>query len=369
VGKLSNTDISQFPILRPTMIFSTEASITGLSIHYTGNKLLNEDLILSEQPADTSDETLQQLLFKFFTGSFEKVNEVYRLWHPSGDLHLNEIFHFASAIFNDKDLFHEQSQKIASHLFDISSHPKIKSGELYIVHFDKLQVEGELLEAIGIFKSETKESYLKTSVKKSKVNIDYEEEAINIKKLDKGCLIFNTDEKEGYKVAVIDNTNRQSEAVYWIDDFLKLRVRNDEYTQTNNVMGIYKQFVTKQVDEVFEVSKADKIDLLNRSINYFKANTEFDLDTFSNEVIAHPDGIREFKRFKQQQEEELETPIADRFEINGAAFKKQLRTYKSVLKLDRNFHIYIHGNREMIEKGYDESKGMSYYKVYFNEEQ
>jgi hypothetical protein len=351
------------------MIFSTEAAITALSIHYAGNKLLNEDLILSEAPADTSDEVLRQLLFRFFTGSFEKVNEVYRFWHPSEDLDLNEVFHFARAIFADNESFHEQSTKIASHLFDISNHPKIKSGELYIAHFSQLQIEGELLEAVGIFKSETKESYLKTSVKKTKVKIGYEEEAVNIKKLDKGCLIFNTDEKEGYKVAVIDNTNRQSEAVYWTDDFLKLRVRNDEYTQTNNVMGIYKKFVTHQVDEVFEVSKADKIDLLNRSINYFKSNTEFDLDTFSSEVIAHPDGIREFKRFKQQQEQEFDSPINDRFEINGAAFKKQARAYKSVLKLDRNFHIYIHGNREMIEKGYDEVKGMSYYKVYFNEEQ
>lgn len=351
------------------MIFSTEATLAGLSIHYAGNKLLSEDLILSESPIDTSDEVLQQLLFRFFTGPFDKVSEVHRFWHPSNDLHLNEVFHFASAVFNDPSLFHEQSCNIAKHLFDIANHPKIKSGELYIAHFNNLQVEGELLEAIGIFKSETKESYLKTSVKKTKVKVDYEEEAVNIKKLDKGCLIFNTDEKEGYKVVVIDNTNRQSEAVYWIDDFLKLRARNDEYTQTSNVMGIYKQFVTHQVDEVFEVSKADKIDLLNRSINYFKSNTEFDLDTFSEEVIAHPDGIREFKRFKQQQEQEFDSPINDRFEINGAAFKKQMRAYKSVLKLDRNFHIYIHGNREMIEKGYDEEKGMSYYKVYFNQEQ
>jgi hypothetical protein len=54
--------------------------------------------------------------------------------------------------------------------------------------------------------------------------------------------------------------------------------------------------------------------------------------------------------------------------ISGTAVKKQARVFKSVLKLDKNFHIYIHGNKELIEKGYDEQLQMNYYKVYFKEE-
>jgi hypothetical protein len=42
--------------------------------------------------------------------------------------------------------------------------------------------------------------------------------------------------------------------------------------------------------------------------------------------------------------------------------------FKSVLKLDKNFHIYVHGNRQLIERGYDDEKGMNYYKVFFNNE-
>jgi hypothetical protein len=38
---------------------------------------------------------------------------------------------------------------------------------------------------------------------------------------------------------------------------------------------------------------------------------------------------------------------------------------KSVVKLDNNFHLYIHGRHELVEKGYDEEKGMKFYKVYF----
>jgi hypothetical protein len=117
------------------------------------------------------------------------------------------------------------------------------------------------------------------------------------------------------------------------------------------------------------VSKPDKIDLLNRSIRYFKENEQFNLDEFSNVVLDNPVAIQEWKDYKRHYEQESGNEIGDSFSISGAAVKKQARTYKSVLKLDKNFHIYIHGNRDLIEKGFDESVKMHYYKVYFSEEQ
>lgn len=343
------------------------AVLSQPTIHKVGNKLLDEHLSLSEHSLKIDDEVLDNLLMNYFLKPFEKVNEIYRFDHPNGDLNLNEVYHFAEIIFTDKDTFHENSRQIAKHLYDISNHPKIKSGELYLCYFTGLQIEGESLDAIGIFKSESKEPYLKVIQKSKEFEINYEQEAINIKKLDKGCLIFNTEKEAGYKVAVIDQTN-STEAAYWIDDFLKLKIRNNNYTQTNTVLKVYKDFVTNQIDEEFEISKTDKIDLLNRSIKYFKEKEHFDLDEFSNEVLAHEQGIESFKRFKKNYEDEFETEIGDSFLISDTAVKKQARVFKSVLKLDKNFHIYIHGNKQLIEKGYDEQMKMSFYKVYFKEE-
>jgi hypothetical protein len=349
------------------MISYFQASLSQPTIHKVGNKLLDEHLSLSEHSLKIDDEVLDNLLMNYFLKPFEKVNEIYRFDHPTGDLNLNEVYHFAEIIFDDKDTFHENSRQIAKHLYDITNHPKIKSGELYLSYFTGVQIEGESLDAIGIFKSESKEPYLKVVQKAKEFEINYEQEAINIKKLDKGCLIFNTEKEAGYKVAVIDQTN-STEAAYWVDDFLKLKIRNNNYTQTNTVLKVYKDFVTNQIDEEFEISKTDKIDLLNRSIKYFKEKEHFDLDEFSNEVLAHEPGIESFKRYKKNYEDEFETEIGDSFLISDTAVKKQARVYKSVLKLDKNFHIYIHGNKELIEKGYDEAMKMSYYKVYFREE-
>ena len=47
--------------------------------------------------------------------------------------------------------------------------------------------------------------------------------------------------------------------------------------------------------------------------------------------------------------------------------KKQSRAFKSVLKLDKNFHIYIHGDRELIEQGGDKD-GRKFYKIYYEDE-
>jgi hypothetical protein len=66
---------------------------------------------------------------------------------------------------------------------------------------------------------------------------------------------------------------------------------NNEFHQTNQFLGIAKQFVTKQLGEDFEVSKADQIDLLNRSVNYFKKHDTFDKEEFESEVFDNENVI------------------------------------------------------------------------------
>ncbi len=82
-------------------------------------------------------------------------------------------------------------------------------------------------------KSENKETILKLdSIKDGYKLTDIA--GININKLDKGCLIFNTDKANGFQVSIIDNTNKSDEAKYWRDDFLSVQPKKNEYHQTNN---------------------------------------------------------------------------------------------------------------------------------------
>ena len=56
----------------------------------------------------------------------------------------------------------------------------------------------------------------------------------------------------------------------------------------------------------------------------------------------------------------------NQFEINSTAVKKIQRHFKSIIKLDQNFQIHIHGDQKLLEQGEDE-KG-KFYQLYFEKE-
>lgn len=340
-----------------------EAIIADFYVHRVGNKIADEQYFIAKRGVYL-DNNLKTLLSHYFFSSF-KPGELYRLHHDI-ELPLNEVYSCVGKVFENPDLLYEESVNLAKHLYNQSTHPKVKNGEFYVVYFQNCILDGETLDAVGLFKSENKDTFIE--VEQVKDGFDMESrQGINIHKLDKGCLIFNTEKENGYVLSIIDNTNRGSEAQYWKDHFLNVQPKKNEYHLTNQFLGITKQFVTKQLSEDFEVSKADKIDFLNRSVDYFKKNESFDKQEFEEEVFADSNVIESFRKFDQTYRQENEVELADNFEISAQAVKKQARAFKSVLKLDKNFHIYIHGNRELIEQGIDEN-GRKFYKIYYENE-
>lgn len=337
--------------------------ILSLAIHQIGNKINNEPLVYSQSVASIS-EAIQENLIEFFLSQF-KTEEYYQLYHDVA-LSLNEVFVYVSQIFDTKETIYDQSVNLAKHLYDQSTHPKIKGGEFYTVYFKDCIVDGDTVDAVGLFKSENKDTFLKVLREDGNFNLE-SEQGINIKKLDKGCLIFNKERENGYIVAVVDNTNKGIEAQYWIDDFLHIRQRKDEYANTQNVMAMAKNFVTKELPKEFEVSKADQIDLLNKSLKFFKEKDTFDIEDFAHEVIEQPEVIESFHNFKRNYESENDITIDDTFTISNHAFKKQQRSYKRIINLDKKIQIIINGNRQNVEQGEDE-RG-KFYKVYYSMEE
>jgi hypothetical protein len=227
-------------------------------------------------------------------------------------------------------------------------------------------VEGELTDAIGLFKSENKDVFLKVHTENGQFVFEAEQ-GININRLDKGCIIFNTEREKGFMMSIVDHTNKNSEALYWMNQFLHVKQREDEYFFTQNVMSIYNQFVKEELPKQFEVTKGDQVDLMQRSVDYFKEKEEFVLEDFAEEVLAQPEIIESFHQYKEDVIKEKEIEVADQFTINEKAVKKEQKNFKSIIKLDKNFHIYVHGNRNLMESGIDED-GRKFYKIFYQEE-
>lgn len=343
------------------MIDFSNTIITECTVHTIGNKTRGEHLKLSANLIELEDE-LEIQLRNFFLLSFQNKNELFQFHHEI-DLKMNEIFVTADNIFEKED-FLSNSINIAKHLFNSARHPLIKSGELFIAQMEEVLFDKTICKAVGIFKSERKDSFFKVNDSKKNFEIIIDS-GIAQHKLDKGCLILNTKYREGFIVLTHEIKNADTD--YWRNDFLSIKQKQDNYFFTKNLMDSCKDFVTQQYPEDFETTKADQIDLLNRSVEYFKTHETFEQKEFEKEVLHHKNLIQSFQNFNEQYAQENNIEINDGFEISAHAVKKQARVFKSVLKLDKNFHVYIHGNREMIEQGVD-ADGRKYYKLYFENE-
>jgi hypothetical protein len=334
------------------MIMVNEALIDSLVLHLVGNRINDETLTLSKSPVNI-DEEMVSILSSFFITPF-RTERYFNFRNRDG-----EIFKLVASIFDNPKNLYESSVKLAETLFDITDNSKIKGGEFYTVYFNTCTVDGEETEAVGLFKSESRETFLKIYPASGNFILE-KEEGISLKKLDKGCIIFNLERDRGFLIAVAEGI-RSGDEEYWCDSFLDIQPFENNYTKTQSAMRVCKDFVAEKLPEDFEISKADQIDILNRSVDYFKTHEAFDRPEFEQEVLRQPELIESFRGFDQ-----TDIPVDMTFEIAPDAVKKQAKIFKSVLKLDKNFHIYIHGDRSMIENG--EEDGKKYYKIFYEKE-
>ncbi|MCW0518755.1 nucleoid-associated protein [Riemerella anatipestifer] len=332
-------------------------------VHKVGNKINQENLFLSSQCLELEDDMKEQLE-EFFLKAF-KSEEQFQFYSDTY-LSNNPVYSSISEIFEDPAKFQWESENIAKYLYEITENPRVQSGELFIVYFEGEETDAGKIDSIGIFKTERKEPFLKINANEDDDYLIEKDYGIGLSKLDKGAIIYNNNKELGYVVSVVDN-NKNGDLYYWFEDFLKVRQREDDYFHTQETLSVYKDYITKQLPQEFEVTKADQADFLNKSINFFKEKEQFDFEEFSQEVLQDENIVESFINFKTDYEQDTQMSISEAFPINPTAVKKQQRHFKSVIKLDKNFHIYVHGDRKMIETGQDE-KG-KFYRLYFEEEQ
>ncbi|MEO0898616.1 MAG: nucleoid-associated protein [Bacteroidota bacterium] len=349
------------------MIDLSQARLTTLAVHKVGNKVRNEGVVKAKALFEL-DETMTDVLQDYFLKPF-KAEEFFKFAHDT-DINLNEVYTYCKSIFSDSmDEFLTHSVSILQHLYGVSAHPHIKGGELYVAHFRECEVDGVDLEAIGIFKSENKDIFLKVEGKEDDVDMTAEH-GINVKKLDKGCLVFRTFEDDGFSILMVDKSSEDT--AYWRDDFLHVDRIQDNSFQTENFMNLTKDFC----EDIFarEQDKKEQVVFLNKSLNYFNKNKEFDLNDFKEEVLIQDDYKEKFDHYRKAYEEESGLPPAEEgFPISKYAVRSMKKNFKSLIKLDTEIEIRLNPKQieqasEYVERGFDEQRGMYYYKVYFNGE-
>lgn len=347
-------------------LFNTH--IESLSIHRVGNKSRNEAIFLSENQYGLNDEIVP-ILKEYFFKSFREKEENYFQFAHEVDLEYNDMFKLATEIFTNPSSVHEVSKKITQHLFEQSNHPHIKNGEVYVTYLTNVSIDNNVVDAIGVFKSELRTDFLQFEEKESNLEMVLQE-GINLNKLDKGCLIFNHKKEEGYKILTIDS-NRY-DARYWLEHFLSVDAFQDENFMTKKYLKFCQEFAKEVVFPAED--KKQEVMFMNRAVNHFAKNDNFEETAFLNDVMENPDLIPEFKSYKADRGEKYSIEDVTSFPIANAAVSDVRKTIKNVINLDTHIQIKLdfinpESAEKFVEKGWDEEKQMYYYLVYFNKEQ
>lgn len=346
-------------------MYQTEIThLESVCLHHIGSKVADEGVVLSGEPLQLDEASLKNL-FTYCLSSF-KEGETFIFYNELG-LQFNEVYACVGKIFAAPQTLVEQSQNLAKVLYKHSEHPGIKSGDFIVAYFTDCQINGFMTDAVGLYKCENQTSFLSVVCEVDNAHITTLQ-GLDLKHVDKAALIFNTDANEGYRIAIIDNTNR-TEAKYWVDDFMQAKPCANEYQHTRTFLNATKAFITKELPVTQKVSRGEQAELMDKALRYFKENETFEMDDFNQQVMGDEAFSADFGQYVGDYMDKNDLELAESFAISESAVKKSSRSMKSVIKLDHNFHIYVHGGEGLIKKGYDEKTGMEYYLLYFKKEE
>ena len=348
------------------MIKRNKSSIAQFIIHKVGNKFNSTKNKFSEHNIEL-DESCYDLMQSFLLRPFTSISESYRFNHHS-NIELNEIHSYAKQIFEDNSLFNDLSQHIVTHLYEQSSSPQIKTGDVIITLFDNILYGEIFCQGIGIYKVENKAEFFQTYFEENAYDV-FVQQGIKTGKVDKGCLILNTADNEGNIVFSVDNNTYDTQ--YWIKHFLNIKFPDDYNQHTKNYLELCNDF-SKEVMKT-QFGGHEQNTFIAKAVDYFKENDTVNVENFKEDIFDEDEHINLFEDFKKNYETDNNVVIRNQFDVSELVLKKQKQKLKSDIKLDTNIQIKIDVDApdaadEYLERGYDEEKKMKFYKVYFNEE-
>lgn len=348
------------------MISRKNASISKFIIHKVGNKFNDTKNAFSEKLVDF-DEASYDLMLPFLLKPFGNQVQSYRFNHHA-NIALNEINTYVTQMFNEEQAFIETSKHIVMHLYEQSNSANIKTGDVLVVMFEGIEFREITTNAIGIFKIENKVNFFQTYLENNSYDV-LVQKGISSKKVDKGCLILNQTDAEGNIIFSVDNNSY--DAQYWINHFLNIKYADDANSHTQNYIELCKDFSSEIIKTTYGAQEQNSF--LAKTIDFFKENEIINVERFKDELFEEDKHKREFDTYKKEFEGEQNLIIRNQFDIADAVVNKEKRKIKTDIKLDTNIQIKLDidapdASTEYLERGYDETKKMHYYKVFFNAE-
>lgn len=330
-------------------------NIKAAVVQRVGNKSNDDGVSFSDSLCQMNGVELY--LLKLINASFRF--DDWKQFYYIDDLELNPTYRFVTKVFEDDNCMVKQANNLARHLYEQSIHPNIKIGEFYVVLFENCEVDGVETKALGLFKSEVMETVLTVKMENNRLVLS-PEMGMSLKKLEKGCIVFNVEKEDGYKVAVVDNTSTKTDAHYWADNFLHVRNCNDDYHQTEQLLDM----ITGFAQQVKEVSQMESVIITKKATELLKTEEVLQVDELADLICHTEEQKQAFEDFRQTYEEEHGNFDEEVNVVTKASSRKPI-TRMNVLRLGNDFEVKVLNPNAEIKKGVDKANGKEYYTLYF----
>lgn len=347
------------------MLNTKRTFIESITLQKVGSKQREELNFLAKAEVALTDKE-DKALKSFFLSSVKSSIELNKFSHHVS-LEYNTMYDLTKKYFGQEQDFIPYSNAVLGHLYENSTHPQIKTGELFVVEFHDIEFNDIITTAIGVFKIEKKLEFLNFNHREDGIDFIIDK-GVKLQKIDKGCLIINTETDDGLRILSVDNNTY--DASYWKKDFLGLEeVLNDSF-QTKHYLNMISDFSANLVIDNDTLAQKD---FINQTMRVFNENEFINTDILKEELLEPFEITQEFEAYKEEYKQIHNLDLEPSFNIEQTTLKKEKKKIKSEILLDTKIQIKIDANeidtvKENIERGYDEEKKMHYYKVFFNEE-
>lgn len=345
------------------------ASIQEVVVHQVGSMAREEEVQLSDALVDPTLYDSEHLL-RHLTGSFKYQNE-YQFTDPV-DVNFNQVYKIALTMFEKgktgkADILPE-SESLAKLLYNASRHPKIQGGEFLVAYLSDIFISESAHDAVVLFKSEVKQNFFRFDRAGGRT-VMLLEAGVEIGKMNKGCIILRPTQVEGeVKVCLFDNLSSSEGAQYWTEDFLGVKPRENAYSMTRKLVSAAKTYLANADFSEVAVPVAAKAEVFNSLMAHLDGSEAVSINEFARSGFGDTDMGHDFRGFLEENVLEDGDDANDRFGVSAKVVKSSKGGKFFVLKLDKNFHVYVHGGHNMIESGYDEERGKKFYKIFYERE-
>lgn len=347
------------------MINRVGANISEFVVHLLDTTADSKSIHYSKSLLELSDDEEKSILLKNCIDGY-KEPFYFQFQNLSFSENQNIIWQNCQKVFDGENTLYEASIPISKYLFN-----KIQLKECHASYFmfckiNDILVDDELIDAIALVRYESKEQFIRFDQQNGIFKLNMEAGYL-LSKFDQACLILNQNHENGFKILNHNRDLKSEVGKIWNEEFLQMIPLGNDYTYTTDYIKITSGFLKnkKLVNDL--IDKTEEGSILNRSFDYFKNNKKFEEDDYKSEVLQDKKVINAFDQYKESWQEKSNKPLTSTFDVSEFALNKQSKVFRSVIKLDRNFHIYVHGDQTKIMKGVDD-EGKKYYILYYNEE-